>query len=73
MKNEIRPYTVHDEFGASKEFEVSHEGLESAIKYAREIGSAVVREDVNGEDEIIASWNPFEKSASDWTGKLTGL
>ena len=73
MKNEIRPYVVFDEDGGHKEFEVSHKGLESALKYAQRIGSAVIREDANGEDEIIVSWNPFEKSASDWTGKLTGL
>ena len=71
MKNEIRPYVVFDEDGGHKEFEVSHKGLESAIEYAHGIGSAVVREDVNGGDEIVASWNPFEKSAADWTGELT--
>ena len=54
MNNKIRPYIVQNVSGINKVFEVSHKGLESAIEYAREIGAAVVREDRNGNDEIIA-------------------
>jgi hypothetical protein len=63
----MRPYTVYDESGECQVFEVSHKGLENAIEYAHRIGSAVLRENNDGDDEIIVSWNPFEQPATEAT------
>ena len=56
----MSPYTVYDGSGDCRVFDVSHRGLENAIEYANQIGSAVLREAANGSgDEII--WNPLEQ------------
>jgi len=56
----MRPYVVYDGNGECRVFDVSHRGLENAIEYANQIGSAVLREAANGSgDEII--WNPLEQ------------
>ena len=56
----MRPYTVYDGSGECRVFNVSHTGLENAIEYANQIGSAVLREAANGSgDEIV--WNPLEQ------------
>ena len=60
MKNEnnMNHYSIKDEDGLSRMFDVSHDGLEDAIEAANDIGVDVTREH-DGETELVLS---FEKS-----------
>ena len=55
MKNEnnMNHYSVLDEDGLYRMFDVSHDGLEDAIEFANKISSEVLRD---GEDEPV--WSP---------------
>ena len=62
MKNEnnMNHYSIKDEDGLFRMFDVSHDGLEDAIEAADDIGVDVMHEH-DGETELV--WS-FEKSGS---------
>ena len=62
MKNEnnMNHYSIKDEDGLFRMFDVSHDGLEDAIEVANDIGTDVMRER-DGVTELV--WS-FEESGS---------
>ena len=62
-ENMMNNYSVLDEDGLYRMFDVSHDGLADAIDFANRVGSEVLREDNAGEDEVV--WSPEDAKADE--------
>ena len=54
-ENMMNQYCVLDEDGLYRMFDVSHDGLEDAIEFAHKIDGEVIRDNADGESEVVWS------------------